>query len=95
MPTKIIEQPPLETYAQRGANIRLPCTVMHDPNINYTREWRYNNLIVKDSRYVVENDGSLTVKFAQDIDTGIDFSCHVFSLGGNLSVFTSLVLVRK
>ncbi|XP_047144342.1 protein sidekick-1 isoform X1 [Hydra vulgaris] len=94
VPTKISEYPQRETYARKGENVRLACTVISDPNINFTREWRYNNLIVQDPRYIVQPDGSLIVKFVQEIDTGIDFSCHVFSLGGNPFVSTSLVLVQ-
>lgn len=69
--------------------------MQHDKRINYTREWRENNLPVTNSRYIVNQDGSLTIKFVQQYDTGKDFSCHVFSHGGNDTVSTTIILVGK
>lgn len=92
--TRIVKFPPREFKVQKGDNAELPCKVEHDPNIKYTREWRHNNLPVKNERYVVKDDGTLVVNLAQESDTGIDFSCHVFSSGGNVSIYTLLVIVQ-
>ena len=69
--------------------------MQHDKRISYTREWRENNLPVKNDRYTVNQDGSLTIKFVQQSDTRKDFSCHVFSHGGNETVSTTIILVGK
>ena len=95
MPTLITEGPEESTKARKGSTIILPCKVSHDPRINYTREWRSNNIAVTDSRYVVKRDGSLEIQLAQNIDTGVEFSCHVYSFGGNVTVKTSLSIIGK
>lgn len=87
--------PEQTTYARRGSNVYLPCKVDHDPNINYTRQWRYNDLVVTNPRYVVQYDGALLITFANDVDDNREFSCHIFSHGGNLTARTQLILVRK
>ena len=93
--TKIIRRPEPETQAHKGSDKNIPCEVQHDKRINYTREWRENNLPVTNKRYVVNQDGSLTIKFVQQYDTGKDFSCHVFSHGGNETASTTIILVGK
>lgn len=94
-PTSFKNRPKSETLVRKGSNVDLPCEVTHDISINYTREWRQNNIPVSDDRYVLQKDGSLQIQFAKLVDTAIEFSCHVFSSGGNLSAFTTLILVRK
>lgn len=64
--------------------------------MNYTREWRFNNLPIRSDYYVLQPDGSLMVNYVQNPrDTDIDFSCHIFADDGNFSYSTTLVLKSK
>lgn len=75
----------------------LPCTVQHDPRVNYTREWRKVGIPIPSThpRYIVEPDGGLRIDFVRLEDTNLEFSCHIFADDVNISVSTFLVMERK
>lgn len=95
-PTRISNFPPREYPVIRGSTFKLPCEVEHDLRVNYTREWRFNNLPIQSQYYVVQPDGSLMIHHVQSPrDTDIDFSCHIFADDGNFTNATTLVLKSK
>jgi len=94
--TKIIKFPPKELAVEKGDSPILVCEVEHDKRVNYTREWRKAGIPIRKDfkRYMVQPDGALQVEFVREVDTNLEFSCHIFADDGNYSASTVLILER-
>ena len=67
---------------------------MPQPQSVHFHSPRYNDLPVSNPRYYVQRDGGLLIRYAQDMDDGREFSCHIFSPGGNLTCKTTINIVQ-
>ena len=80
--TTIIEGPPPESTVEIFENIRLPCTVIWDPNYKLTIIWKKDNenIVTSDKISIDSQDHSLTIKNLDFEDSGGYFQVTVVPL---------------
>lgn len=75
---------PKDTKALAGTTVTFPCMVLAKPA--HTLQWNHNDiLITNNTKYIISNDGTLTVNNVELNDIG-QYSCNVTNKYGSISV---------